>query len=385
MAMMKGQKMSQQSKRELVERLRHRYLHGSRAEKTKILDEFVAVTGSHRKAAIRTMRQGYQRGREQRGRPRIYTGAAVAALETVWRVCGCICGKRLQPFLPEVVPILEQHGELRLDTQTRALLLQMSAATIDRKLRPHRMQQGRGLSTTRPGTLLKHSIPVRTFTEWDDVVPGFVEIDLVAHCGETVAGQYLNTLTATDIATGWTECLLIRERNQLAVKDMMSSLQQRLPFPLLGVDSDNDSVFINHLLKGYLEENLVTFTRSRPWKKNDQAWVEQKNGAVVRGTIGYRRYTSPAAAVLLETIHADLHAYVNFFQPVLKLIEKRRDGAKIYKRYDLAQTPYQRTMASESVSGLRKVHLQQAYRTLNPAQLRRQIDEKLRRLWLLPE
>jgi hypothetical protein len=233
--------------------------------------------------------------------------------------------------------------------------------------------------------LLKHSIPVRTFTEWDDVVPGFVEIDLVAHCGETVAGQYLNTLTATDIATGWTECLVLRERNQPAVKEMMRRLQQRLPFPLLGVDSDNDGVFINHILKGHLEENHITFTRSRPWKKNDQAWVEQKNGAVVRGTIGYRRYTSPAAAGLLEAIHADLHAYVNFFQPVLKLVEKQRDGAKIYKRYDLAQTPYQRTMASESVNALHKVRLQQVYRTLNPAQLRRQIDEKLRRLWLLPE
>ena len=377
--------MSQQSKQELVERLRHRYLHGSRAEKTKILDEFVAVTGLHRKAAIRRLRQGYQRGRAQRGRTRRYTGATVAALETVWRVCGCICGKRLQPFLPEVVPILEAHGELQLDAETRALLLHMSAATIDRKLRPHRMQQGRGLSTTKPGSLLKHSIPIRTFTEWDDVKPGFVEIDLVAHCGETVAGEYLNTLTATDIATGWTECLLLRQRNQLAVQEMMSKLRQRLPFPLLGVDSDNDSVFINHLLKGYLEKNHVTFTRSRPWKKNDQAWVEQKNGAVVRGTIGYRRYTSAAAAALLETIHADLHAYVNFFQPVLKLVEKRRDGAKIYKRYDLAQTPYQRTMASEAVSGLHKVRLQQAYRTLNPAQLRRQIDDNLRRLWHLPE
>lgn len=383
--MMKGQKMSQQSKRELVERLRHRYLHGSRAEKTKVLDEFVAVTGLHRKSAIRTLRQGYQRGREPRGRPRTYTGASVAALETVWRVCGCICGKRLQPFLREVVPILEAHGELQLDAGTRQLLLQMSAATIDRKLRPHRMQQGRGLSTTKPGTLLKHSIPVRTFTEWDDVKPGFVEIDLVAHCGETVAGEYLNTLTATDIATGWTECFLLRQRNQRAVKAMMSSLRQRLPFPLLGVDSDNDSIFINHLLKGYLEKNHVTFTRSRPWKKNDQAWVEQKNGAVVRGTIGYRRYTSPAAAVLLEAIHADLHLYVNYFQPVLKLVEKRRDGAKIYKRYDPAQTPYQRTMANESVSALRKVRLQQAYRPLNPAQLRRQIDDNLRRLWHLPE
>lgn len=383
--MMKGQEMSQQSKRELVDRLRHRYLQGSRAEKTRILDEFVAVTGLHRKAAIRRLRQGYQQGREPRGRPRSYTGAAVGALVTVWRVCGCICGKRLAPFLPEIVPILEQHGELQLDDETKALVVHMSAATIDRKLRSFRQQSGRGISTTKPGTLLRHSIPLRTFTEWDNVKPGFVEADLVAHCGETTAGDYLNTLTATDIATGWTECLLLRQRSQVAVEAAMGDLRQRLPFSLLGIDTDNDSVFINGTLNRYCTKNHITFTRSRPWKKNDQAWVEQKNGAIVRGTIGYRRYTSLAAADLLETIYGDLHAYVNFFQPVQKLVEKRRDGAAIYKRYDLAQTPYQRVMAEKSVRPLRKAQLQLVYRSLNPAQLRRQIDDNLRQLWQLPE
>jgi hypothetical protein len=383
--MMKDTKMSQQGKREVVERLRHRYLQASRSEKTKILDEFVALSGLHRKSAIRALRQGYQRGAERRGRKRVYTGAVVSALVAIWRVCGCICGKRLQPFLPEMVVVLERHDELMLDEETRRLLLQMSAATIDRKLQPYRQQQGRGLSTTKPGTLLKQSIPVRTFAEWDDVQPGFVEIDLVAHCGETVEGQYLNTLTATDIATGWTECFLLHHRSQLAVTAAMDCLRQRLPFPLLGIDSDNDSVFINSTLLRYCERNQITFTRSRPWKKNDQAWVEQKNGAVVRGTIGYQRYTSPEAAQLLEAIHGDLHAYVNFFQPVQKLVEKRRDGAKIYKRYDEAQTPHQRAMVSSAVSPISKVHLQREYRQLNPAQLRRQIDENLRRLWLLPE
>lgn len=377
--------MSREGKREVVERLRHRYLQASRKEKSKILDEFVALSGMHRKSAIRALRQGYGRGRERRGRKRVYTGAVVAALVEVWRVCGCICGKRLQPFLPEVVPILEQHGELQLDEETRQLLLQMSAATIDRKLQRFRQQQGRGLSTTRPGTLLKQSIPLRTFAEWDDVQPGFVEMDLVAHCGQTTEGQYLNTLTATDIATGWTECFLLRHRSQLAVAAAMDALRRRLPFPLLGIDCDNDAVFINGTLKRYCEENQVTFTRSRPWKKNDQAWVEQKNGAVVRGTVGYRRYTSPEAAQLLETIHDDLHAYVNFFQPVQKLIEKRRDGAKIYKRYDIAQTPHQRAMAQPSVSTFCKAQLRREYRRLNPAQLRRQIDDNLRRLRHLPE
>ena len=377
--------MTQKSRREYVERVRHRYLQASRLEKTRILDEFVAVTGLHRKSAVRALRKGYPRERERRGRKRTYTGAVVEALVQVWRVCGCICGKRLQPFLPEMVIVLERYGELVLDEQTRVLLLQISAATIDRKLQPFRQQQGRGLSTTKPGTLLKQSIPVRTYAEWDDVRPGFVEMDLVAHCGETTEGAYLNTLTATDIATGWTECFLLRHRSQLAVAAAMDCLRQRLPFPLLGIDSDNDSVFINGTLKRYCQHNQLTFTRSRPWKKNDQAWVEQKNGAVVRGTVGYRRYVSPEAAQLLETIHNDLHVYVNFFQPVLKLVEKRRHGAKIYKRYDIAQTPHQRAMFEPSVSTFCKAPLRREYRQLNPAQLRRQIDDNLRRLRQLPE
>jgi hypothetical protein len=383
--MMKDAKMGQQSKREYVECVRHRYLQGSRAEKTRILDEFVAVTGMDRKSAIRRLRQGYQRGRERRGRRRVYTGAVVAVLVEIWRICGCICGKRLQPFLPEMVAVLERHGELMLDGETKRLLLQMSAATIDRKLQPYRQQRGRGMSTTKPGTLLKHAIPVRTFADWDDVTPGFMEMDLVAHCGETTEGQYLNTLTATDIATGWTECFLLRHRSQLAVAAAMDALRQRLPFPLLGIDSDNDSVFINGTLKRYCEGNEITFTRSRPWKKNDQAWVEQKNGAVVRSNIGYRRYTSPEAARLLETIHAELHDYVNFFQPVQKLVEKRRDGARIYKRYDVACTPHQRAMIADTVNTFCKARLRRDFRQLNPAQLRRRLDDNLRRLWLLPE
>jgi hypothetical protein len=383
--MMKDTKMSQQGKRELVERLRDRYLKATRLEKTKILDEFTAVTGLHRKSAIRVLRRGYQRGRERRGRKGKYSGSAVAALVTIWRVCGGICGKRLQPFLPEMVTVLERHGELVLDEETKRMLGQMSAATIDRKLKTFRQQQGRGLSTTKPGTLLKQSIPIRTFADWDEVQPGFVEMDLVAHCGELTEGQYLNTLTATDIATGWTECFVLRHRSQLDVAAAMDVLRQRLPFPLLGIDSDNDSLFINGTLKRYCEDQRVTFTRSRPWKKNDQAWVEQKNGAVVRGTIGYRRYTTSAAAQLLEAIHADLHAYVNFFQPVQKLVEKTRQGARIYKRYDKAKTPCQRARASETVSPICKIRLAHEYLQLNPAQLRRQIDDNLRRLRQLPE
>jgi hypothetical protein len=376
--------MSKKSKDDLVKRTHPRYLQANRREKTRILDEFVSATGFHRKQAIRTLRKGIPEfRRERRGRKRKYTGESVRVLAEIWRICGCICGKRLQPFIPEMVKVLERHHELVLDPETKGLLLQMSASTIDRCLVPFRQQRGRGKSTTKPGTLLKDAIAVRTFADWDDAKPGFVEIDLVAHCGDNVAGQYLQTLTATDIRSGWTECLALPHRSQIAVSAAMVGLQARLPFPLLGVDSDNDSVFINDTLKQFCETGKVTFTRARAYKKNDQCYVEQKNWSVVRKTISYRRYDSSAALDLFQAIYADLRLYVNFFQPVLKLVHMERQGSKVHKRYDEPQTPHQRIMASPDVSAKDKLRLQRTYLQLNPASLRRQIDAKLRQLWRL--
>jgi hypothetical protein len=384
--MMKEHKMSQQSKQELVKRLHPRYLQAGRTEKSKILDEFIAVTGYHRKHAIRVLRKEVPSClRERRGRQRIYTGSVVSALSEIWHICGCICGKRLQPFLPEMVKTLQRHGELNMDEETKSLLLQMSAATIDRRLRPFRAQLRRGLSTTKRGTLLKQSIPVRTFADWDDVRPGFTEIDLVAHCGVSTHGKYLNTLTAVDIVSGWTECLVLPFRSQGGVSAAVTQLQSRLPFPLLGLDCDNDSVFINETLKRHCEKHKITFTRSRPYKKNDQAHVEQRNGSVVRRTIGYQRYESPQALALFEAIYADLHFYTNFFQPSLKLVAKKRYGSKVYKKYDQAQTPHQRAMQSPDVDKRAKLKLQQTYLELNPAELRRRIDANLKELRRLPE
>lgn len=377
--------MSKKSRDELVKRIHPRYLRASRAEKIHILDEFVATTGFHRKHAIRKLRKGIPEcHRERRGRRRTYTGDAVRVLTEIWRVCGCICGKRLRPFIPEMVAVLERHNELVVDPETKTLVLQMSASTIDRRLASFRQQRDRGLSTTKPGTLLKNAIPVRTFADWDDAKPGFVEMDLVAHCGDTVAGQYLQTLTATDVRSGWTECLALPQRSQTAVSAAMVALQARLPIPLLGVDSDNDAVFINETLKRFCEDEKVTFTRSRPHKKNDQCFVEQKNWSVVRKTVGYRRYESSDALELFQAIYAELRLYVNFFQPNLKLIHKERHGSKVRKRYDEAQTPHQRIMASPDVSARDKLRLQHLYLQLNPAALRRQIDANLARLWRLP-
>jgi len=377
--------MSKKSKDELVKRTHPRYLQASRREKSRILDEFVAATGYHRKHAIRVLRQGIPEcRRERRGRQHTYTGDAVRALAEIWRICGCICGKRLHPFIPEMVTVLERHHELVVAPETKRLLWQMSISTIDRRLAPFRQQRQRGLSTTKPGTLLKDAIPVRTFAGWNETKPGFMEMDLVAHCGDTTAGQYLQTLTATDVQTGWTECLALPQRSQKAVSTAMVGLQARLPFPLLGVDSDNDGAFINDTLLRFCEQQQLTFTRSRAYKKNDQCYVEQKNWSVVRKTIGYRRYESAEALQLLQTIYGELRLYVNFFQPVLKLVHKERQGSKVRKRYDEAQTPHQRVMASADVTTKDKLRLQHTYVQLNPVKLKRSIDANLRRLWRLP-
>lgn len=377
--------LTKKSKRELVETLHPRYLKADKGEKQRMLDEFVAATGYHRKYAMRLLKHGRgRRGWERRGRKRVYTGQVISTLVTVWEVCDCICGKRLQPFLPEIVAVLERQGELQLAPETKRLLLQMSAATIDRRLARHRQQRRRGYSTTKPGTLLKQAIAVRTFADWDDARPGFVEIDLVAHCGDSTAGTYLNTLTAVDVTTGWTECLILAHRSQAQVSAAIHCLRQRLPFALLGIDSDNDSAFINDTLYRYCFQEEITFTRSRPYKKNDQPHVEQKNWSVVRRLVGYQRYESAEALALLEAIYLDWRLYVNFFLPVLKLLNKQRVGSKIRKKYDVARTPYQRVLESPQVPDEDKERLRQLYVTLNPVTLRQRIEANVKKLCRLP-
>ena len=374
--------MSKSGRDEVVKRVHPRYLKAPKTEKGQILDEFIATTGYHRKHAIRLLKHGLPAGRrEWRGRQRVYSGEVVRQLVGIWEVTGRICGKRLQPFLPTLVAALERHHELCLDEETRAQLLQMSASTIDRKLALYR--HGRGQTTTKPGTLLRESIPSRTFAEWDDAVPGFVEVDLVAHCGGSVEGQFIQTLTAVDIRTGWTECLPLAHRSQAMVSAAVADLRGRLPFPLLGIDSDNDGAFINETLTRYCRQEQITFTRSRPYRKNDQAHVEQKNWSVVRQTIGYQRYESAQALALLQTIYADLRLYVNFFLPVMMLVHKERRGSKIHKKYDSAQTPCQRALASDKVCPRVKLCLQQTFLELNPVTLKAQIDESLKKLWCL--
>jgi hypothetical protein len=375
--------MSQRSKRELVAAIRPRYLKANKAGKEHILNELIATTGYHRKSAIRVLKHGPQpKGLKKPGRRKVYQGEVVLALEQIWEICGRICSKRLQPFLPEMVTVLERCHELCLPEDIKALLLAMSRATIDRCLKKVRFTAPRhGLSTTKPGALLKQAIPIRTFTPWEEERPGFLEIDLVAHCGSTTEGIYLNTLTATDLATGWTECLALANKTQVAVSQAIGQLRLELPFPLLGLDSDNGSEFINDTLLRYCQNERITFTRSRPYQKNDQAHVEQKNWSVVRHTIGYDRLETPEELALLRSIYSDLRLYINFFQPVLKLIGKERIDGKTVRTYDRATTPYRRVLALDSLPVEVKARLSAQYVQLNPVNLRACIDAKVAQLW----
>jgi hypothetical protein len=384
--------MTLKARRELLKAVRDRYWRASKKEKTLILDEFVASTGYHRKYALallsRRRRQNSVVGAASpaaagaRRRRRTYTQDVVDALVFIWKACDCIGSKRLHPFLPEMVAALERHGELQLPVQTRQLLLSMSRATIDRLLKPAR--RGRiphGRSTTKPGTLLKKSIPIRTWSDWDDAKPGFLEIDLVAHTVESTEGDYLATLNCVDVSTAWSECMIPRNRGEQAVCAALEEIRQRLPVPLLGIDSDNGAEFINNHLKRYCDRKHVTFTRSRPYRKNDQAHVEGKNWTVVRRFLGYGRYEGDVARIEINDLYKDIRLYVNFFQPVMKLVSKTRIDGKVKKVYDKAQTPYQRVLEAHDISQDTKDNLQTLYYTLNPVTLYDRIQTQLRHIW----
>ena len=360
---------------ELVAAVADRYAMGDRGERGRILDEFAAVTGYHRKHAMRLLRAG-QVNRRRGPRPgrRIYDEAVREALIVVWEASDRICGKRLRPLLSILVEAMERHGHLQLVPEVRARLLAMSAATIDRALRDIRRQAGTATRRrSAPSAAIRRSVPIRTFDDWDDPPPGFVEADLVAHSGPVTRGSFVQTLVLTDIATGWTECAPLLVREQRLLTEVLSELRKVLPFPLLGLDTDNDSVFMNETVRDYCQQVGIEFTRCRPYRKNDQAWVEQKNGAVVRRTIGYRRFEGLEAAAALARLYAAMRLFVNFFQPSFKLASKARDGALVRKRYHPPATPCQRLMADPRTSEEVRHRVQELRSMLDPVRLRKEI------------
>jgi hypothetical protein len=374
------------SLREYATVQRERYRQATRAEKRRLLDEVVAVTGIHRKAAIRLLRRA-PRPRMTPGpggRPRAYGPEVATVAEVLWQASGRIGAHRLHPFVPELLDRLLRFGELTLTPAIDKLVRQASRPTLARLLGPARARYPlRGTTITRPGTVLRHEIPIRTFTEWTDARPGFLEVDLVAHCGSSTEGFYLCTLCAVDIATAWVELEPVWGKGQIRVGGAVDHVRTRLPMPMLGLDSDNGSEFINRSLRDYCRRHGVTFTRSRPWKKNDSAHVEQKNGAVVRQLIGYDRFASRAAYGQLQRVYRLARLHVNFFQPVEKLVTKTRQGARTHRVYDRAQTPYQRLCATGVLSPETHRELEALYQSLNPLQLRQQLERELDRLWTL--
>lgn len=364
-----------------------KYRKATRAEKTLLLDQLCAVTGWHRDHARRAIRAAMT-GPEvipRRAREPILTYGPddIDALRKVWAVLDGPTGKRLAPMLGELVASLRRHGELDISDEAAAALGAMSAATIDRRLAGDRAElaTSRGRTLTKPGGLLKSQIPMRTWADWDEKIPGFLEVDLVGHDGGDLNGQFCFTLTATDIATGWTENRTVRNKAAKWVFLALLEIQAQMPFPVRGIDSDNGSEFINHHLLTWCLDNHITFTRSRPNNSNDGCHVEQKNWAVARRTAGYWRYETPREMAVLNQIWTALSPLTNLFTPQQKLISKTRIGAKVTKRYDTAATPYQRLLAHpDALDDTDAKMLAKRYDTTNPAQARREVTDLQRTL-----
>jgi hypothetical protein len=366
--------LSMAQRKAVTKQMAARYLRTRKKDKSLMLDELCELTGWTRRHARRALLAPSSSPATKAPRPRIYGKDVLEPLRFVWATLGGPAGKRLAPFMAEAIEALERHGELEVSPAVREKLLRVSAATIDRMLTADRARlRMKGRSGTKPGSILRRQIPIRTFAEWDDRRPGFCEVDLVSHDGGDATGEFCYTLDLTCVATGWTEMRALQNKAQRWVHEALVEISQTLPFPLLGLDSDNGSEFINHHLFSWCEASGITFTRSRPYRKNDNCFVEQKNWPVVRQQVGYARYDDEQELETLRELYGHLRLWVNFFSPQMKLVSKTRRGARVSKTFDLARTPYRRALESEHVPDASKQQLEATYLALNPAELRRQI------------
>lgn len=363
------------TRKELIAAVGQRYREASKAERTRILDEFAELTQYHRKHAIRVLTAVPCAPGPIPVRHRLYDEAVRQALIVLWEAADRLCGKRLKALLPMLLDAMERHGHLSLEPTVKAKLLSVSAATIDRALSQTRKQvDGQRKRRYGVGAAIRRSIPVRTFAEWRDPPPGFFEVDMVEHCGgPKTDGNYVHSLVLTDIASGWTECVAMPVRNQLLVVQAMAKVATDLPFAMLGVDTDNDSAFMNETFVDYCKALRLEQTRSRAYKKNDQAWVEQKNGAVVRRLVGYGRLSGRAETETLAQLYAVSRLYVNFFQPSFKLKSKTRHGAHLRKTYHPPMTPCDRLLGLPNVTEKTRATLREQRCALDPVRLLQEI------------
>jgi hypothetical protein len=374
-------------RRAVMRKLALEYGRSTREGKGRILDQICELTGWHRNHARKALKLalGVREVKPRPPRPPLYGESVVEALRFCWAVQGTPCGRLLAPALTDLVPRSRRFGELEVDDETAALLVRIAPATIDRRLAADRAKLVmRGRSHTKPGTLLKDSIPMRTWHDWDEAKPGFIEIDLVGHDGGNCRGEFCFTLTATDIFTGWTETRSVKNKAQKWVFAAIQDITASFPFPLLSIDSDNGTEFINWELFRWCEQEKLTFTRSRSGNKNDGAHVEQKNWHIVRQTVGYHRYDTAAELELLNKIRALQRLLTNHFAPQQKLVSKERIGAKVRKKYDAPATPFQRAPADQGT--VRKVIKNRFIREnerLNPAAIQRELQATMNRLFIL--
>ncbi len=366
-------KMTHAMRMELANAIRGRYAAAASKDKRRILEEFIAATGYHDKSAIRILNNLPEpKSRQTRRRPSLYDEAARGALIVLWETSDRVCGKRLKALLPILLPALERNGHLKLEEEIRHKILLMSAATIhDRLLQMPR----RTTRTKKPARVLpepRRRIKMRTFADWHEPLPGSMEMDLVAHCGEANRGSYIHSEPGSDRSRKRMDggrAHRCPRRHPLVVETLERIRCVGLPFALRALDVDNGSEFVNNRLIEYCLGHGIELTRSRPYRKNDQAWIEQKNGAVVRKLLGYRRFEGLAAARAITRLYGASRLFVNFFQPSFKLAAKQRDGAKVSKRYHPPQTPCERLLQAESVPMAAKIKLREISADLDPLKL----------------
>lgn len=367
---------------ELTKVVTKRYLKAkTRKEKTKILDEYCANTKHNRKYAIGKIRFICFRDKilQKRGRKKVYSNETDILLLKIWEHFDCICGERLHPYLEEGLSVLERFGYVKASQAIKDEVLSMSLSTVKRRIvRERKLNSRSRLSSTKPGSLLKKQIPIKTIC-WDEEKAGFCEIDLVAHCGGSLLGELIYTLQFVDIKTTWTERKAVMGKAQNRVFTEIKKIRNQLPFDLKGLDSDNGSEFINHQLWKYCEEEKIEFTRSRPYMKKDNAHIEQKNWPLVRKVLGYDRFDTQYQLQLINDLYDnELRLFINFFQPTLKLKEKIRVGSKYKRKYGKAKTPYQRVLDCQDVPKEKKEELTSLYLTLDPVKLKKEIDRKIK-------